>query len=161
MIKYSRQFSILAYHYGGVGISIQPANKSVSLCVDWAFALDGFLIHRLAVHIQSDLVALHADHHLVPLGVEEHRKAAEGDGLQVSIGAHQEVLQRLLVAVQPQPGLLVAFLVHYLPDVPHLVHCVLDHAESRHEGVLVREATRKVQPERDIKHRGSSQLRDK
>lgn len=159
MIKCSSQFSILAYHYGGVGISIQPANKSVSLCVDGAFAFDGFLIHRLAVHVKSDLVAFHANHHLVPLGVEEHRKAREGDGLQVSVSAHQEVLQSLLVAIQPQSGLFVAVFIHYLPDIPHLVHCVLDHAEGHHEGILIREATRKVQPEREIKHRGSNQLR--
>lgn len=144
MIKCSRQFSIFTYHHGGVRISIQPANESVSLCVDGAFALDGFLIHGLAVHVQSDLVALHADHHLVPLGVEEHREAREGDGLQVAIGAHQEVFQSLLVAIQPQSGLFVAVLIHYLPDVPHFVHRVLDHAEGRHEGVLVWEATGKV-----------------
>lgn len=154
MMKCSRQFSILAYHYGGVRISIQPANESVSLCVDGAFAFDGFLIHRLAVHVQSDLVVLHADHHLVPLGVEKHRKAGEGDCLQVAIGAHQEVLQSLLVAIQSQSGLFVAIFVHYLPHIPDLVHCVLDHAEGRHEGVLIREATRKVQPERSIKAEG-------
>ncbi len=159
MIKCSSQFSILAYHYGGVGISIQPANKSVSLCVDGAFALDGFLIHGLAVHVKSDLVAFHTNHHFVPLGVEEHRKAREDDSLQVSISAHQEVLQSLLVAIQPQSGLFVAVFVHYLPDIPHLVHCVLDHAEGHHEGILVREAARKVQPEREIKHRSSNQLR--
>lgn len=158
-IKYSRQFSILAYHYGGVRICIQPANKSVSLCVDGAFALDGFLIHRLAVHVQSDLVTLHANHHLVPLGVEEHRQAREGDGLQVAIGTHQKVLQSLLVAVQPQSGLFVAVFVDYLPDIPHLVHCVLDHAEGRHEGVFIRETTGKVQPEKGIRKQGSSQLK--
>lgn len=142
------QQEILTHHYGGVRIGVQPANESVSLCVDGAFALDGFLIHGLAVHIQSDLVALHADHHLVPLGVEEHGEAGEGDGLQVAIGTHQEVLQGLLVPIQPQAGLLVTVLVHYLPDVPHLVNCVLDHAEGRHEGVLIWEATREVEPER-------------
>lgn len=159
MIKCSRQFSILAYHYGGVRVSIQPANKSVSLCVDRAFALDGFSVHRLTINVQSDLVALHSNHHLVPLGVEEHRKAGKGDSLQVSVSAHQEVLQSLLVAIQPQSGLFVAVFVHYLPDIPHLVHCVLDHAEGGHEGVLVRESTREVQPESDIKHRGSNQLK--
>lgn len=152
VIKYSRQFSILTYHYGGVGISIQPANKSVSLCVDGAFALDGFLIHRLAVHVQSDLVALHTNHHFVPPGVEEHRKTRERNGLQVAISAHQEVLQSLLVAIQPQSGLFVAVFVDYLPDIPHLAHCVFDHAEGHHERVLIREATREVQPEKDIEH---------
>lgn len=158
MIKCSRKISILAYHYRGVGVSIQPANKSVSLCVDWAFALDGFQIHRLTVHIQSDLFTLHSNHHLVPLCVEEHRKAREGDSLEVSISAHQEVLQSLLVAIQSHSGLFVAIFVHYLPDVPHLVYRALDHAEGDHEGILIRESTRKVQPERDG-GRGENQLR--
>lgn len=159
VIKCSRQLSILPYHYGGVGISVQPANESVSLCVDGAFALDGLLIHRLAVHIQSDLLTLHANHHFVPLGVEEHRETGECDGLEIAISAHQEVLQSLLVAVQPHSGLFVAVFVHYLPDVPHLVHCVLDHAEGHHEGVLIREATREVEAEEEIEYRGSNQLR--
>lgn len=138
--------SFLSYHDGGVGVSIQPADQSVPLRVDGAFAFDGLHVHGLAVHVKGDLVALHSDHHLVPPGVEEHGKARESDGLQVAVGVYQEVLQGLLVTVQPQPGLLVALLVHYLPDVPHLVHRVFDHAESHHEGVLVRESTRKVQP---------------
>lgn len=148
--------SLLSYHDGGVGVGIQPADQSVPLRVDGAFAFDGLHVHGLAVHVKGDLVALHSDHHLVPPGVEEHGKARESDGLQVAVGVDQEVLQGLLVTVQPQPGLLVALLVHYLPDVPHLVHRVFDHAESHHEGVLVGESTRKVQPG---EKKGSNQLK--
>jgi len=145
----------VAYHYGGLGVGVQPADEGVSLGVDGALVLDGLLIHRLAVHVQGDVVALHADHHLVPLGVEEHGEAGKGGGLQVAVGAHQEVLQRLQVPVEPQSGLLVAVLVHYLPDVPHFAHRVLDHAERHHDGVLVGEAAGKVQPSgREIEHRG-------
>lgn len=134
----------LSHHDRGVRVAVQPANQSVSLRVDGAFALDGLHVHGLAVHVKGDLVALHSDHHLVPPGVEEHGKARESDGLQVAVSVYQEVLEGLLVTVQPQPGLLAALLVHYLPDVPHLVHCVFDHAESHHEGVLIWKSTWKV-----------------
>lgn len=134
------------HHDGSIWVGVQPADQGVPLRVDGAFALDGFTIHGLAVHVERHLLALHPDHHLVPLGVEEHREAREGDGLQVAVGSHQEVLQCLLVAVEPKAGLLVAFLVHDLPHVPHLVDGALDHTEGDHEGVLVREATRKIQP---------------
>lgn len=134
----------LSYHDRGVRVGVQPANQRVSLRVDGAFAFDGLHVHWLAVHVKGDLVALHSDHHLVPPGVEEHGKARKSDGLQVAVSIYQEVLEGLLVTVQPQPGLLVALLVHYLPDVPHLVDCVFDHAESHHEGVLVRESAGKV-----------------
>lgn len=134
------------YHYRGIRIRIQSANQGVSVRVDWALAFYGLLVDGLAVHIQCDLLSLHADHHLVPLGVEEHGQTGEGNGLQVSVGTHQEVLQGLLVPVELQAGLFVALLIHDLPDVPHFVDCVFDHAEGHHEGVLIREAPGKVQP---------------
>lgn len=154
--KYSRRSTIHSYHDGGIRVSVQPANQGVSLRVDGAFAFDGLHVHGLAVHIKGDLVALHSDHHLVPPGVEEHGKARESDGLQVALSVYQEVLQGLLVTVQPQPGLFVALLIHYLPDVPHFAHCAFDHAESYHEGVLIRKSTRKVQPG---EKKGSQQLK--
>lgn len=82
----------------------------------------------------------------MPFSVEEDRKAWEGDGLHVSFHSGEEELQGLLVSIQTHTCLLQTVFIHHLPDVPHLVDSVLDHAEGGHEGVLIWEAPWKVQP---------------
>lgn len=138
--------TVASHHYRGVGIRIQSSDQSVSFRVDVSFPLDGLLVHRVTVHVKRDQLLLHAHHHFVPFSVEEDGKTRKGDGLDVSFHGGEEELQGLLVSIQTHTCLLQAVFIHHLPDVPHLVHSVLDHAEGGHEGILIREAPWKVQP---------------